>query len=317
MAFVWRFLLVALGLSLAGLSATAQPSMVMPRVIIVSSDNTAAYMEAAQTLIAELGRNGISSYDIRRLNVSEWQAQADQMTKAAVYVTLGTRATETLVAVRVSSPILAALIPRSSFERVLRSGGRKPSSGLTAIYLDQSLARQLALIRLAMPQARRIGVLWGADSWSMAPTLRALMDPMDLTLTEAGLEESHRVFPDLQQVLNDSDVFLALADPVVFNSNTIQNILLTTFRAKVPVVAFSPAYVRAGALLALHTTPEQVGRQAAGLVQDVLNGKSLPEKPVESNDFEVSVNAHVGRAFNLSLDGKALRSTLRRLEHLP
>ena len=147
--------------------------------------------------------------------------------------------------------------------------------------------------------------------------MRTLAAANGLSLTEAGLEGNFNVFPDLQQVLNDSDVLLALADPLVFNSDSIQNILLTTFRAQVPVVAFSPAYVRAGALLALYATPAQVGRQAAALVQDVLRGQSLPEQPLESNDFEVSVNEHVARALNLSLDGKALRLELRRLEHLP
>ena len=136
-------------------------------------------------------------------------------------------------------------------------------------------------------------------------------------MNEAGLEGKFNVFSDLQQVLSGSDVFLALADPLVFNSNSIQNILLTTFRAQVPVVAFSPAYVRAGALLALHATPEQAGRQAAGLVLEALRGLPLPERPVESNDFEVSVNEHVARVFGLQLDAKALRLALRRAEHLP
>jgi hypothetical protein len=53
------------------------------------------------------------------------------------------------------------------------------------------------------------------------------------------------------------------------------------------------------------------------LVLSALRGQSLPEQPVESNDFEVSVNEHVARALNLSLDAKALRLALRRLEHLP
>lgn len=297
--------------------AAAQPRAVEPRVLIVSSDSTAAYMEAAQALTAELGRSGLPAHDIRRLSVSEWSLQAEQATSPRVYVALGTLATNALVTKRMSTPVLAALIPRHSFERALGNGARKPGSDFSAIYLDQPLQRQLAMIRLALPQAKRVGVLWGPDSWPRASGLRSVVAASGLSLREAVLETRSNVFPDLQQVLNDSDVFLAIADPLVFNSHSIQNILLTTFRMQVPVVAFSPAYVRAGALLALHATPEQVGRQAAALVLDVLRGQPLPERPVESNDFEVSVNEHVARVFNLSLDGKALRLALRRLEHLP
>lgn len=304
--------LLSLALCSLGLLAPADA-----RVVMVSSDSTAAYLEAAQTLTTELVRSGVSPDDIKRLSVPEWAAQSAQASQPRIYVALGTQATAALAASPLPVPVLAALIPRSSFEHVLRSSARKASSAFTAIYLDQPLQRQLTMIRLALPQAKHVGVLWGPDSWLNAPALRTLTAAHGLSLAEAGLEGEFNVFPDLQQVLNSSDVFLALADPLVFNSNTIQNILLTTFRARVPVVAFSPAYVRAGALLALHATPEQVGRQAAALVQTVLRGKPLPEKPVESNDFEVSVNAHVARALNLSLDGKALRLALRRLENLP
>jgi ABC-type uncharacterized transport system substrate-binding protein len=125
------------------------------------------------------------------------------------------------------------------------------------------------------------------------------------------------VFPGLKQVLDGSDVLLALADPQVYNSNSLQNILLTAFREKVPMLAFSPAYVRAGALFALYVTPVQAGVQAAALVLEVLHDRSLPATAVESSDFDVMVNEHVARALNLSLDGRALRLELRRLEQLP
>ncbi len=303
-----------LGLALCLLGSLAQADV---RVVIVSSDSTAAYMEAVQELIAELGRRGVSPYDIRRLSVPEWSVQPAQAEPPRIFVALGTQATAALAASQLSAPVLAALIPRSSFERVMRSSARTASRDFSAIYLDQPLPRQLATIRLALPQAKRLGVLWGPDSWPNAPALRTLAVANGLSLVESGLEGNFNVFPDLQQVLNSSDVLLALADPLVFNSGSIQNILLTTFRAGVPMVAFSPAYVRAGALLALHATPGQVGRQAAALVQAALRGQPLPGQPVESNDFEVSVNEHVARALNLSLDGKALRLSLRRLERLP
>lgn len=305
-------LLAGLALCLAGWCAYAGS-----RVVIVSSDNSAAYMEATQALRTELVRGGVSADDILRLSVTEWAAQSEPTLQARIYLALGTQATAALAAGRVPVPVLAALLPRSSFQRALRDNALKASSVLTAIYLDQPLQRQLALIRLALPQVKTLGVLWGPDSWPIASTLRTQAASIGVSLKEGGLDGKLNLFPDLKQVLDGSDVFLALADPQVFNSHTIQNILLTTFRAQVPVVAFSPAYVRAGALLSLHTTPEQVGRQAAGLLLAALRGKPLPAQPLEANDFEVSVNAHVARALDLTLDGKALRQALRQLEHLP
>ena len=85
----------------------------------------------------------------------------------------------------------------------------------------------------------------------------------------------------------------------------------------VPVVAFSPAYVRAGAILALYQTPSQVGVQAAGLLGEVLRHKKLLSAPVDSSDFEIAFNAQVSAALGLTIDPQLLRNALRQQEGQP
>jgi ABC-type uncharacterized transport system substrate-binding protein len=125
------------------------------------------------------------------------------------------------------------------------------------------------------------------------------------------------LFPQLKKVLADADVLLALADQQVFNPQTIQNILLASFRAQVPMVGFSPAYVRAGALLAIFSTPEQIGRQSAALAKDVLQGKGLPATPLYPSNFSVMVNDHVARSLGLSLEPSTLTARLKSAESAP
>ena len=136
-------------------------------------------------------------------------------------------------------------------------------------------------------------------------------------MQEARLNEETSLFAALQSVLDSSDVLLAFADPLVFNSSSIQNILMTTIRAQVPLVAFSPAYVRAGALLAVYSTPTQVGTQAARWVLGGLANQALPEQSLEPDDFEIGVNAQVARALGLSLDAKVIHQAMKRQEQQP
>jgi ABC-type uncharacterized transport system substrate-binding protein len=75
--------------------------------------------------------------------------------------------------------------------------------------------------------------------------------------------------------------------------------------------------VRAGAWLSVYVTPEQVGHQIAFWAKEVLQGKSLPERPMESNDFEVGVNDYVGRSLGLVTDAAAVRLQARHAEQLP
>lgn len=301
--------LVALWLMAAGANAEL-------RVLIVSSDSSAAYADATKVLTGSLELAGVARADIRTMSVTDWTAASGKATalNPQAFVALGTEAAASLARDRLRFPVLSALLPRSSFERVLRETGRRASSQFNALYLDQPLQRQLALIRLALPQAKRVAVLWGPDSWSLAPALRPLASANGLAFQEVWVDVNTSLFPALQSVLENSDVMLALADPLVFNSGSIQNILMTTIRYKVPLVAFSPAYARAGAMLALYSTPSQVGLQAAQWVLGVLANRALPESALEPLDFEISVNQQVARTLGLSFDVKALTLALKRVE---
>lgn len=303
-----RFLILALWLGwLAGAGALAAPS-----VVIVSSERSAPYVEAAQALIDELERTGLARAQVLQLTAQEFSGAGPLAPK--LYVALGLQAAQVLARAELRAPVLCTLLPRSSFEAVLRESGRRASAQFTALYLDQPLVRQLELIRLALPDVRRIGLLWGPGSQRQAGVLKALAQERGLELVEANVESPDLLFSALREVLEKSDLLLAVADPLVYNSNSIQNILLTSFRARVPLLAFSPAYVRAGALLALHVTPAQIGLQAALLSLKVLQGKTLSATPLYSQDFDVAVNEYVARSFGLTLDGPALRVQLRRRE---
>ena len=136
-------------------------------------------------------------------------------------------------------------------------------------------------------------------------------------MVSARVEPGQALFPALQKVLEGADVLLALADPQIYHGGSIQNILLGSVRVRVPVVAFSPAYVKAGALAAVYSTPAQIGLQAAAMTRAVLQGRGLPSAPQYAREFEVSVNLPVAHALALPVDASTLLARLRSLERAP
>ena len=302
----------ALILCLVLLAATSAQAA---KLVIVSSDAGAAYLETAQAMVAEFERRNLPGLEIVRLTVPEFVA-APALAPTLV-VALGSEAALALAKMDVHAPVLCALLPRHSFERALQATGRKASSQYSALYLDQPLARQIELIRLALPGAKRIGWLSGPESRDMAHTLASVLKAGGLELVQAGVVHGESIFPALRSVLRDADVLLAVPDPEVYNANSIQNILLASFRARVPLVAFSPAYVRAGALMALYATPTQVGVQAAAMARAVLLGKGLPATPQYLQDFSIAVNEHVARSLGLTIEPQGLAAQLRRREGGP
>ena len=282
-----------------------------PAVLVVSSERSAVYQEAADAAAGEIAREGEPRRDVQQLALTELTSYRGPAPR--LYLALGTEACATLARSPVPAPLLCALLPRASFERVLRESGRRMGPGLTALYLNQPLGRQLDLMRVALPQARRVGVLWGPDSKFNEAQLVAAAQARGLQVVGATVKPDELVFNSLKKILDDADLLLAMADPHIYNSNSIQNILLASFRAQVPMLAFSPAYVRAGALMAVYSTPVQIGQQAGALARGVLQGQPLgvPQYPLQ---FQVSVNEHVARSLGLKLDAASLTERLRRME---
>lgn len=248
-----------------------------------------------------------------------WDFTLEPTGPPSVVVTLGAAAYRGVVerAMRepawATVPLVATLLPRSSFEASQPPPGMKT----TAVWLDQPMHRYAELIRTALPQRRRVGVLWGSTSrvWraALAEALSArgaqLVD--EVLPAEAG---NAAVFQTMSAVLQASDVFLMLPDAQVINASSLQNMLIAAYRQRIPVVSYSAAHVRAGATLALHTTPEQAAQQTAVLVRRISQRSAWPG-PQAAEAFEVVYNEQVARSLGLNLpEPGALEAAIRRKE---
>jgi ABC-type uncharacterized transport system substrate-binding protein len=305
-AFWIRLCLLA---CLAGWLGTAQAHL----VCVVSGDKTPAFLEASDSLTQELVRSGIARQDIEVLSVAEYLDGGQRTADNRLIVSLGTDAFRQVTARSGKTMVLAGLIPRIAFERVLQEANKRPPFQAAALYLDQPFGRQLDLLRLALPAVRRIGVVWGPESVTQQPLLNTALQARGLELSEGQVSEGTPLITALRSALNDAEVLLAVADGNVFNPSTVSNILLTSYRAKTAVMAFSPAYVKAGALLAVYSSATQAGAQLASMASHYLQSNSVPGNQYPS-DFSISGNEYVARSLGISLDVKTLTERLRKLE---
>ena len=300
---------------LLGLAALWLPTQAH-LVAVLSSDKAPAFQEAADSLTQELLKTGLTRQDVVYLSLAEYLEGGALTQDSRLLITLGTDALRQILAQNSHAPVIAALIPRISFERVLGEASRKSQANVTALYLDQPFARQLDLLRLALPAVRRIGVLWGPESITQQPLLAAALAGRGLELSEGLYTEGQPLIGALRGALASADVLLAVADATVYNASSVSNILLTSYRAKTPVMAFSPAYAKAGALLSVHTTAAQAGIKVAAMASHFLQTGSLPASQYPG-DFSISVNEYVARSLGLQLDARELTERLHKLEKRP
>jgi ABC-type uncharacterized transport system substrate-binding protein len=287
----------------------ALPVLAAPvEIEVVLSDNTSLYTDAARELRQALGS------DVHCTSTTaEAVERKEKPASAALIVTLGTRALGAVLARESPAPVVAALVPRKAFEATVAASAA-PSRLVSAVFLDQPYSRQLNLIRLMLPRGSRVGVLAGSDWDPQVAALAGVARDQRLTLFREVVNAPRELHPALQRLLGEVDSILALPDASVFNASTLPNVLLTSYRKNQPVFGFSPAYVRAGALAAVFSAPEQNARQAAEMVLRALASGSLPA-PQYPRAFWVSINGTVARSLDLKVQDEAVVvAELQRLE---
>jgi putative ABC transport system substrate-binding protein len=279
-------------------------------VWLALSDTGGVHAEAAESLRAQLEKAQPGRISWR---VEHWSQFTSPKPEPQWVVAVGTAAQrgmqELFAGDPTPPPILAILVPHLAFERIADQK-RLNAGSLSAVFLDQPPARQLELIRLALPAVRNIGILVSGESRGHVSALAKAASARSLKLVVSPVDQGG-LFPALQSLLSDANVLLALPDPTVFNSQTAANILTAAYRRQVPLVGFSPSWVKAGALLALYSTPAQVGARGGELLLHALAGRPLapPQSPQE---FVVKVNQDVARSLGIALDEAQLGEQLSR-----
>lgn len=268
------------------------------RVAVVLSEEGGAYLAFSESLRSKLPADRF---------VLTTQRADDALGEADLYLAVGMKAASRLAST--DAPTLNVLVPKAGYDKLLHSEPQH-TSPRSAVFLDQPMERQLALLLVALPDTHDVGVLY-ANPPPELKNVRHLLASRNIHLHERAVDEKHPLNDALDSILSESNVLFVLADADVYNASTIRNILLTAYRKQVPLVGISQAFVKAGALCAVFTTPEQFAEQVAAMVRRYGETQRLPAAQYPS-EFEVLVNTQVARSLDLRIkDAYQLRDEIR------
>lgn len=265
-------------------------------IVVVLSDKEGVYAEFSKGLEDSLrGTNWNISATLLADNPAIVGPPPD------LIVTVGVEALKKTWAKGESTPIVATLLPRLSYERIVTQP-RRGAARITAIFLDQPPARQAVFLRQLLPGHKQAGILLSSETKNLFNQYRHAFANSGLTLESEESERSEALLPALNALLGRSAFLLAIPDATIYQRANIKAILITAFRHQKPVIGYSPAFVNAGALAALHTTPAQIARQTADTIMN--NGTNLTQ-PVGPSQFAIAINPTVAQALGLNVPDEA------------
>lgn len=289
-----------------------------PTIWLLQSGNAPVYQQVTSSILSSLNAicTECTAYQIKRLNLDDTPIDALPASGDSglnLIVSIGVKAARLVSSSETPIPKLYTLIPYSSAASLKLN---ETSKNVSAIYLDQPYIRQLNLIKLFKTDKQVLGVLFGPATSALRTLLEMAANNLKIPIETESVTEEAEVGPALRRILESSDILLALPDPIVYNRDTIFNILLSSYHNQIPVIGFSASYVNAGAMLAVFSTPSDIGIHIAETIRQfvISDGNDLPDAEFPRY-FSVEVNGSVARSLDINLPASGeLKQRLEQME---
>jgi len=276
---------------------TSTASGAGPIVLVLSSD-AAPYVQAQGGLNAQLAAQHCTT---RSVTLAEATQNLADLTTAPAVVAIGTSAALTLQKVLPApTPLVYCMVADPG------NSGLAQGRATYGVSTDIPLKAQFALVAEALPQTRTIGILYHADTPEGQRHLKMVQDalPGGWQLQAVAIERSDSIAGAIDELAKKHvDVIWTAPDASIYDTASVRALLLAGLRTNTPVFGFSPAFVRAGALLGIGVDPQAQGRQAAILTAALLQNPADPQRPrvAAAEHFQIAVNLIVASKLGVQL----------------
>lgn len=271
------------------------------RVVVVGAGESTVHRQFFETFGGQLQQR-LPEARVSFYELAGGPPQAEVAQQWSVMVPIGTLAARQVLQWGLAAPTLRAVVPVQEQVQERTAAELPAPEFASALYVDQPVARLVALVRVALPAVRNLVIALGPVSAPLAPAVRAACAANDITCVLVQCDTPAQLDEVLDVAAHNERVLLVPPDGTLVNSATAKTLILGAYSRRVALIGYSQALVKAGALMAVHSSPHQLGREAAEMVAGAL-ATDPPRLPPARfpGQYSVSVNYQVGRVLDISL----------------
>jgi putative tryptophan/tyrosine transport system substrate-binding protein len=195
-------------------------------------------------------------------------------------------------------PIVYAMVMNPP--SVIQPGAKNITGASMNVPVDQSIR----LFRQLGPQIRRIGVIYNpAKTGYLVQRAQAAARAHGAQLLGREVSSPKEAITALESMQDTIDALWILPDETTLAPPVVQQMLLVSYRRKIPLLGLSESQVQMGALLSLSfASGEDIGRQAGELCNAILAGKAASDIPyTTARQLKLAVNLKAAQKLGLEI----------------
>ncbi len=258
-------------------------------VVVMSSDNS-YFNESIDSLVEQVNHE----LRITLVGLDELEADFDHLGSDVVILALGNRAVKAVAARKPTAKTINAYLTLEQYRQSAKIENQ------ISLLLDQPLQRYIDFGRLLLP-GYTFGLIQsgGHDIFRDYGEFRA--DTRQY-INQYICYSAPEMIPLLRELLKQNDALLMLPQQEVYQRKNLKAVLLTAYRSRKPVISYSPAHVTSGALASIYSSPGDIGKHLALVVNRLHHDKPELTGSYEfARYFSISMNRRVAHSLSIQL----------------
>ena len=221
-----------------------------------------------------------------------------------VLVAISPAAVQALRSLTSTIPIVAFDLETDPVGSGLVKSLARPGGNITGLFFDfpDFSKKWLELMREALPQLTKIGVLWDpATGFTQLRAIEAAAETMNIKLEIVEVRALAELDEAMTVASKESiDALVMLSTPLIGGS--YQALANFTLQRRLPAVTLFPDFARSGGLMGYGPNLPNGYHQTARMVAKVLQGTKPADLPVElPTKFELVINLKTAKAIGIEL----------------
>ena len=285
----WLLLLQALLCSPVALASSATD------IIVVKSSDNSYFNETIKNLTA------LASKDIhfKVISSNDLSSEMKSVYENNIFITLGIRATAKVIKLFPDQLIISTYSTREQIEN-LSPVGRKHQ----AILLDQPLERYLVFSHY-LTKSSSPGII-NSKQIKLTRQQKQILKRLKLNLSQYQTQRSADLLPAIRHLKQQSDALLMLPNQRLYNRDTLKGVLLTAYRNRIPIISYSPAHVKSGALASIYSSPDDIGRHLSELLSSSMSKRPKAGQTLHyARYYSIKINRRVAHSQGFKLPNEA------------
>lgn len=248
-------------------------------------------------------------------NIAASITQTFQSEDADVVVAIATPVAQSVASLSKTTPIVFAAVS-DPIGAKLTTSLEYPDKNITGtsdeIQVDLILDRALQL----QPDLKTLGVIYNKGEANSVTNIQKAKDyakTHHLTIKEATITNVNEVQSAIDVLANQCDAVFAPNDNTVASAMNV--VSHACIEAKVPLYVGADSMVQEGGFLSVGINYEDLGKETANMVDQVLNGTPVSDIPVKvfKDDLNVYVNEDVVNELDMTLPETLLQDKVLQL----